>query len=160
MKREFGFTFIEIIVTLAILSMMLAGGATMISRYGANGMVKHEANRLADNIWEVRADATMGQRQPCVDFPSDTVVRIYNEYDGANGYGSGDSLKGTYRYSGRVRAASRSGGGGSSHCLCFDSRGVKTGTSILKITLQTRDGSRSTLVQVNPATGLPKVIGP
>lgn len=154
-----GFTFIEVLVSLAIMGIMMAGGAVAVSRYGSSGRASHEANRLADIMWELRASATMGQQFPCVDFPDNQTVRVYNDLNATtNGYTAGtDSLRLTYTYGGGVKYTAISGGGGTTHYLCFDSRGVKTGTSILKVTLAAGAGTPAT-VQMSPATSIPKVI--
>jgi prepilin-type N-terminal cleavage/methylation domain-containing protein len=158
-RHSSGFTFLEVLVTLSIMGIMMAGGAVALSRYGADGRVSHEANKVADLMWELRAQATMGQQFPCIDFPDNQTVRVYNDLNATtNGYTAGaDSLKQLYTYGGGVKYTAISGGGGSTHYLCFDSRGVKTGTSILKVTLAAGSG-RPVVVQMSPATSIPKVI--
>src|SRR4051812_28164735 len=120
-----GMTLIEIAMTLVIAGVLTAGGAMMISKYGSRGKVAYESERVVNDLWELRSNATTGMKNPCMDFPSTDSVRTFSDTSTTpDGYGSGDRLLKAYKFGGKVKIISIAGGQGSTHFVCFESRGM------------------------------------
>lgn len=126
----------------------------MIGRYGSDGRVEYEANALIDHLWELRASASTGMKNPCLDFPDAGTVRLFSDMENEpDGFGSGDRLIRAYKFSGAVRVQSAAGGTGRTHFVCFRSEGV-TGSAGAPLVVTLGSGNaRSKIVRLLPSTG-------
>lgn len=153
-----GLTLVELVMALALAVLLTAGAALAVAKYGRRDRVRLEASQVVDGLWELRAAAVSGQRNPCMDFPDDHTVRMY--YDSSavpDGFGPGDPLIRSWSYQGGIRAAAIAGGRGDAHAVCFESLGmIGSAGSALSLTLRA-DSVNVRTVRLLPSTGMAKV---
>lgn len=152
---------IEILVSLAVAGALMAGGASVLSRFASRNKVSAEAERVVDNLWRLRSQAAGGMRNPCMDFPASDSVRIYSDTSAIpNGFDPGDRILGGFRYRGKVKALKISGGKGAYHAVCFESRGIMgSAGAALMLTLGLNTASPDQKrVRLLPSTGFAKVL--
>ncbi len=86
-------TLIESLMVLAISGLILAGAGRGLGLFGRKETVEFEASRLIDNLWHLRSRATVGIKNPCMDFPDGKTVRLYSDVaDIPDGFGPRDGL--------------------------------------------------------------------
>jgi prepilin-type N-terminal cleavage/methylation domain-containing protein len=154
-------TMVELVVVLAVAGILMGGGAFALSRFGTRDRIGAEAGKVVDALWEMRARATTGMRNPCMDFPAPDSVRVYSDTSSSpDGFGAGDRVLGGFRFRGGVRALDIAGGQGANHAVCFESRGMMGSTAkALLITLGIDGGNPETKrVRLLPSTGVAKVL--
>ena len=153
-----GLTLVEVIVALAITGILTAGGAHLVAKYGRMGRTRFEADQVVNGLWELRAKAATGMRNPCMDFPALTKVRFYSDTSATpNGFGSGDLILRNRSFAGGVQVQAISGGNGPTHFVCFRSKGIPGSTnSPLSVTLGSGSTIRKT-VQLLPSTGMARI---
>lgn len=148
-------------MALAVAGVLAAGGASVLGRFGVRNQVHAAADRVVDNLWELRSHAVTGMRNPCMDFPAPDSVRLYSDSSAVpDGFTPGDRLLGGFRFRGGVRALGLAGGRGASHAVCFESRGIlgSAGTA-LEVTLGADpDGPDRMRVRLLPSTGVAKTL--
>lgn len=153
-----GLTLIEMAAALAVTALLAASAAWASAKYLRKDRARLEASLVADGLWELRAAAVAGRRNPCMDFPDSLTVRMYGDTSAApDGFGSGDAVLRTWAYRGGVKARSLAGGSGPTHHVCFGSRGMMgSAGAALRLELAADDLHRRT-VSLLPATGVARV---
>ncbi len=157
---ESGLTLVEIVVSLLIAAVLTAGALAAIGDFGSANKVGFEAEKLVDKLWELRAHASAGMRNPCLDFPLRDSVRVYRDTSARpNGFGPGDVAMEGYRFRGGVQALALAGGVGSTHYVCFESRGiVGSAGAALDVTLGVpASGGNGKRIRLLPSTGMARI---
>lgn len=158
-RSQAGLTLVEMSVALAVAGILAGIGVAATGRLGTRNHVHAAADRVVDNLWELRSRAVTGMRNPCMDFPSPDSVRMYSDTSAApDGFGTGDRLLGGFRFRGGVRALGLVGGRGDAHAVCFESRGILgSAATALEITLGADPGGPDRRkVRLLPSTGVAK----
>jgi prepilin-type N-terminal cleavage/methylation domain-containing protein len=154
-----GMTFVEILTTLVVMGVLSGGGAAVLAKYGSKNKVKYESEKVVNDLWELRSDATTGVKNPCMDFPAVDSVRTFSDSSTTpNGYGAGDLLLKTYKFGGKVKILSIAGGQGLNHYVCFESRGVMGSAGAALLVTIGADSSNCKTVRILPSTGMAKVL--
>ncbi|MEO7955517.1 MAG: prepilin-type N-terminal cleavage/methylation domain-containing protein [Fibrobacteria bacterium] len=156
-----GFSLLELVVVLGVLGLLASGASVFLGqKFGEKEKIRSEARGLVDDLLELRAKAVTGMKNPCLDFPDATTIRMYSDSSTVpNGYQAGADLSlRTRLLSGGVRA-SVSGGQGPTHIVCFESRGIAgSAGSALLVTFQRSNQIYARKVRLLPATGMAKVL--
>ncbi|GEM_PF-6816077 len=151
----------ELTIAMLVAAVLTAGAALALSHFGSRNIIRASADKIVDGLWDLRSRATTGLRNPCMDFPAADSVRLYSDTTARpDGYGAGDRLLGGFRLKGGVRILSVTGGIGSLHAACFESRGMmgSAGKPLL-VTLGTDSLANDVRrVRLLPATGVAKVL--
>ena len=159
--EERGVTLLECAVVLAVAGVLMSMGAVLLGRFGARNQVRSAADRVVDNLWELRSRAVTGMRNPCMDFPAPDSVRIYSDTSAApDGFNDGDRLLGGFHYRGGVKALDIAGGRGAEHAVCFESRGILgSAATALNLTLGVdRAHPETRRVRLLPSTGVARAM--
>ena len=159
--RERGLTLLECCVVLSITGILMSGGAYLLSHFGTRNQVHAAADRVVDNLWELRSRAVTGMRNPCMDFPAPDSVRIYSDTSAApDGFSDGDRVLGGFHFRGGVKALDIAGGQGAGHAVCFEARGILgSAATALNLTLGVdRSHPETRRVRLLPSTGIARVL--
>lgn len=156
-----GVTLIEIAVVLALSAILIAGSLTAVSKFSSKAKISAETEKIVDQIWNLRSRATQGQKNPCIDFPTSESVRTYLDTSTVtNGFGAGDTILTEFYFRGGVKSIAITGGSGTTHSVCFESRGtIGTATSGLEILVGLDSATHQfKKIRLLPSTGIAKVL--
>jgi prepilin-type N-terminal cleavage/methylation domain-containing protein len=158
-QAQSGITLIEILVVLVISAILLFSGSGMYSKFGSKGAADLEASNLVNSLWELRAKATAGMKNPCLDFPDSRSFRLYSDTtEIPDGFGIGDKLLQAYSFTRATKALNVIGGTGPKHFVCFESKGVLGSASVALMVTLGRDSSSYKRVRLLPSTGMARVL--
>ena len=145
-------------MALAVAGVLTAASLVMTGQFGKKDRVRYEAEQVVNRLWELRAHSTRGMRNPCMDFPNPTTVRLYRDSSTVpQGFGAGDALIESYTYGNGVLALSITGGTGADHFICFGGRGIAGAAGAPLLLELVRDNTRKT-IRLLPATGIAKIL--
>ncbi len=156
---ELGVTLIEMMAVLVISVSLIAAGSKLYSGFGSRGAANLEAGNLVDNLWDLRAKATAGMKNPCLDFPDSVSFRVYSDTSEIpDGFDAGDLLIQTHSFSAGTKVLSISGGNGPGHFVCFESKGVLGSANAALLVTVGRDSTNGKRVRLLPATGMARAL--
>jgi prepilin-type N-terminal cleavage/methylation domain-containing protein len=161
LERHSGLTLLEVAVAVVLMGVLAFGARQVLAaKYGEKERVRTEARGLVDDLLELRAHASQGMKNPCLDFPDSLTVRTYSDSTSTpQGFqAAADLLLRQRRLPAGVRV-SVSGGQGATHFVCFESRGIvgSAGAPLL-VTLRAANPLYAKKVRLLPSTGMARIL--